>query len=90
MANTVQRYAYQVFSPGETASIHSNYGDAQREAWKTLRRAGLGAIASIRVMCSDGQFREMEYWTLGSSGKFRWHQCDNTGLASRDDINRAG
>lgn len=72
-APTRLTYAYQVFSPGEPATIHPTYADAQRHAWRVLRHAGEGAVASVRIMVGSGEFREMEYWTIGITGKFRHH-----------------
>jgi hypothetical protein len=68
---TPAAHPYQVFAPGVTLTTYENYPAAQQGAWETLRAAGAGALASIRSECTDGKFREIEYWTINARGELR-------------------
>ncbi len=60
----------------------STYADAQRYAWDCLRKNDRFDLAKIKILGLDGKWREMENWTIGSSGKFR-HAYPVSGDRSR-------
>jgi len=61
---------YSVSGASAPTQRFSTYGDAQRYAWDALRGGFADSETVIKIRTDRGD-RPMEFWTIGSSGKFK-------------------